>query len=432
PVGQRLVPAQWVGVRGKGFVQRGVGGSVDIERGGVGGLLTPVAGRIRFDVRWMEAVRTQWVAEVTVRVDLVHVCEGGGQVSEGEVTQAKNNALQGIDAYFNQGNRLLGSGHQLHVQVEFVEADADPHAYVRLGPAGGDGRVDQQHLPVDASQAQWGHEFGHYLGLPDQARSGLLFHDDQSVVWVKRPGSGDASLARGEAFRRAREILADDQLTDAEKRQQLGELGYERVERKSRGHHDDGIMGDAVNDPQRTPKLLPRHAYVIETTIGSSVAVRPSSYDHLHNPDTPLQAPRPTGFTPEQLRAELDELTRETRRRNNPARRNNQQNQNNQGQGGNRQNQGNQQNQNNQQNRNLGGNRQNQGNQNRGNLPQQNNQQRGNQGRGANQQAQQQNVGGGAQQVVPAPGQVQQRGPGPTWADLIDTRVQRHIFTGDP
>src|SRR5262249_259733 len=332
--------------------------------------LTLVAGWMRFDVRWMEAVRSQWVAEVTVRVHLVHDSEGDGQVGENEVTQAKNNALQGIDAYFNQGNRLLGSGHQLHVQVEFVEADADPHAYVRLGPAGGDGRVDQQHLPVDASQAQWGHEFGHYLGLPDQARSGLLFHDDQSVVWVKRPGSGDASLARGEAFRRPPESLADDQRAAAEKRQPLGELGYERVERKSRVHHDDGIMGDAVNDPQRTPKLLPRHAYVIETTIGSSVAVRPSSYDHLHNPDTPVQAPRPTGFTPEQLREELDELTRETRKRrgaqNNRqgGRQNNQQHGNQQQQnnppGGNRQQQGgnrqqqqqnNQQNQGNQQNR---------------------------------------------------------------------------------
>src|SRR5262249_26856815 len=152
---------------------------------------------------------------------------------------------------------------------------------------------------------------------------GLLFHDDQSGVWVKRPGAGDAGLARGEAFRRAREILADPDLTDAEKRQQLGELGYERVERKSRVHHDDGIMGDAVNDPQRTPKLLPRHAYVMETPIGPSAAVRPSSYAPLHNPDPPVQAPRPTGFTPEQLREELDELTRETRRRNNPARRNN-------------------------------------------------------------------------------------------------------------
>src|SRR5262249_6963934 len=156
-----------------------------------------------------------------------------------------------------------------------------------------------------------------YLGLPDQARSGLLFHDDQSGVWVKRPGAGDASLARGEAFRRAREILADQAMPVAEKNRRLGELGYERVERKSRVHHDSGIMVDAVNDPQRTPKLLPRHAYVIEPPIGSSVAVRPSSYDHLHTPDTPLQTPRPTGFTPEQLREELDELTRETRKRRN-------------------------------------------------------------------------------------------------------------------
>src|SRR5262249_21222138 len=204
-------------------------------------------------------------------------------------------------------------------------------------------------------------------------------------------------------------------------------------------HQDGAFGGDAYGAPRRPPSVPPRHAYVIETTIGSSVAVRPSGYDHLHNPDTPVQAPRPTGFTPEQLRAELDELTRETRKRrgaqNNRqgGRQNNQQNQN---QGGNRQNQGNQNQgnpQNNQQHGNQqqqnnppGGNRQQQG----GNRQQQqqNNQLQG----GANQQAQQRNVGAGAQQVAPVPGQAQQRGPGPTWADLIDTRVQRHIFTGDP
>src|SRR5262249_39423636 len=175
--------------------------------------------------------------------------------------------------------------------------------------------------------------------------------------------------------------------------------------RRVRGYRGGAVVGSAAPRAGRTPKLLPRHAYVIETTIGSSVAVRPSSYDHLHNPDTPVQAPRPTGFTPEQLREELDELTRETRKRRNRGG-----GQNNQNQRG--------PNQNNQQNR---------GNQHQGGNQQQQQQQQNNQQQAGNQQAQQQNVGGGAQQVAPVPGQVQQRGPGPTWADLIDTRVQRHI-----
>src|SRR5262249_26361838 len=57
PLGQRLVPAQWAGLRDKAFVQTVVSESVDIQPGGAGGVLTPVAGRIRFDVRWMEPVR---------------------------------------------------------------------------------------------------------------------------------------------------------------------------------------------------------------------------------------------------------------------------------------------------------------------------------------------------------------------------------------
>src|SRR5262249_37963450 len=52
PLGQRLVPAQWAGLRDKAFVQTVVSESVDIQPGGTGGVLTPVAGRIRFDVRW--------------------------------------------------------------------------------------------------------------------------------------------------------------------------------------------------------------------------------------------------------------------------------------------------------------------------------------------------------------------------------------------
>src|SRR5262249_56786098 len=82
PLGQRLVPAQWAGLRDKAFVQTVVSESVDIQPGGTGGVLTPVAGRIPVDVRWIEPVRNRRVGGGTGWGHAVYDTQRGGAVRQ--------------------------------------------------------------------------------------------------------------------------------------------------------------------------------------------------------------------------------------------------------------------------------------------------------------------------------------------------------------
>ncbi|MEU9132330.1 hypothetical protein AB0D08_30180 [Kitasatospora sp. NPDC048540] len=97
--------------------------------------------------------------DLTVRIAF----QGG---SPKDASDTVNLLRQGVQQHFNDAGHLLPNGDQLHVTVEHVGQDGDPHLTVDL--VGPDGPMNQYSWPVGAHPSEYTHEFSHQLGLRDE------------------------------------------------------------------------------------------------------------------------------------------------------------------------------------------------------------------------------------------------------------------------
>ncbi|WP_447004374.1 hypothetical protein ACRAKI_32880 [Saccharothrix isguenensis] len=135
----------------------GVLDSTTISRDGIG--MRAWRGPIAYDTRSLD------VDGVPVRDFTVRVFLDPGNATPGRLADIKANTRQGVDAFYNHGNRLP-SGEQFHVTVEFTDNPADAHGTVTVTDP--DGRANQLNWPVDSDPMTLGHEVGHFLGLHDE------------------------------------------------------------------------------------------------------------------------------------------------------------------------------------------------------------------------------------------------------------------------
>ncbi|MFF2141670.1 hypothetical protein [Kitasatospora sp. NPDC058190] len=78
-----------------------------------------------------------------------------------------NSLQQGVQQRFNDPNHRLPNGDRLHITVEHVGPEGNPHLTVDLVPHGG--RTDQYTWPIGAEPTTYTHEFTHQLGLRDES-----------------------------------------------------------------------------------------------------------------------------------------------------------------------------------------------------------------------------------------------------------------------
>ncbi|MFJ8159211.1 hypothetical protein [Streptomyces sp. NPDC094468] len=148
-------------------VRQFVGGGVSLPGfSGVGGGVRVLGGvpryvvRSGFDVRGFRINGTS-VTDLTVRVAF--------RGKDGHDVQAAwQRLVQGTNEYYNRPGYALPGGDLLHVTVERVTEDADPHLVVDL--AGRDRPMDQHTWWPDADPVAYAHELGHQLGLRDEYR----------------------------------------------------------------------------------------------------------------------------------------------------------------------------------------------------------------------------------------------------------------------
>ncbi|MFJ8613710.1 hypothetical protein ACIRH0_42030 [Streptomyces sp. NPDC093675] len=127
--------------------------------------------RSAFDVRRFLAPGGP-VADLTVRVTVLGDSNGRGH--EGLWDRLR----QGVDKFFNAPRHTLpDTGERLHVTVERVAADANPHLSVAVVPR--DQPMDQRSWWADAGPEAYAHELAHQLGLRDEyAESGAEHRPD--------------------------------------------------------------------------------------------------------------------------------------------------------------------------------------------------------------------------------------------------------------
>ncbi|EWM17804.1 putative nucleotidyltransferase substrate binding domain-containing protein [Kutzneria sp. 744] len=123
--------------------------------------LSKVDGKIHYDVRRMEVEPGRWVREHTVKLHLAK----GPNVDHAQIEALKQRIQDGVDKAFNNQHKLPSSGDELHVRVEFHDDPAAAHESIKVNQ---DGAVNQHRFPLDATDREYAHEIGHYLGLPDR------------------------------------------------------------------------------------------------------------------------------------------------------------------------------------------------------------------------------------------------------------------------
>ncbi|MGW5368849.1 lonely Cys domain-containing protein, partial [Streptomyces sp. NPDC004011] len=118
--------------------------------------------RSAFDVRRL-AHGGENVTDLTVRLAL----------RQGEDGQADTDAVmarvrQGVEEFYNRPGHRLPGGDRLHVTVEFVAPDDDPHLTVDLVDR--DQPMNQRAWWADADPVEFAHELAHQLFLRDETR----------------------------------------------------------------------------------------------------------------------------------------------------------------------------------------------------------------------------------------------------------------------
>ncbi|MFH8342109.1 hypothetical protein [Streptomyces sp. AM6-12] len=116
--------------------------------------------RSAFDARAFRVGDTP-VTDLTVRIAFR---DGSGH----DPDTAWHQLVRGTDEFYNSPGHRLPNGSLLHVTVERVPVDADPHLVVDL--AGRDRPMDQRTWWPDAEPVAYAHELGHQLGLRDEYR----------------------------------------------------------------------------------------------------------------------------------------------------------------------------------------------------------------------------------------------------------------------
>ncbi|WP_371934435.1 lonely Cys domain-containing protein [Streptomyces glycanivorans] len=117
--------------------------------------------RSAFDVRrFTHAGET--VTDLTVRLALR---PGDGEADTDAVLAR---VLEGVEEFYNRPGHKLPDGDRLHVTVEPVRPDENPHLTVDL--VGRDQRMNQRAWWADADPADFAHELAHQLFLRDETR----------------------------------------------------------------------------------------------------------------------------------------------------------------------------------------------------------------------------------------------------------------------
>ncbi|MFE8008166.1 lonely Cys domain-containing protein [Streptomyces sp. NPDC057418] len=130
--------------------------------------------RSAFDVRRFTH-GGETVTDLTVRLTLRR---GEGQTDTDAVM---TRVLQGVEAFYNRPGHQLPNGDRLHVTVESVGPDENPHLTVDL--VGRDQRMNQRAWWADADPVEFAHELAHQLFLRDETR------DESNPDRLDAPGS---------------------------------------------------------------------------------------------------------------------------------------------------------------------------------------------------------------------------------------------------
>src|SRR5262249_22465139 len=158
--------------------------------------LSKVDGKIHYDVRRMEVEPGRWVQEHTVKL---HLDKGTG-VDQSHVDALKQRIQDGVDKAFNNQHKLPNSGDELHVRVEFHDDPAKAHETIKVNQGG---PVNQHRFPLDATDREYAHEIGHYLGLPDRYNDVARHEDNPNRIAGK---DDDVRVLNSDDGRRARNI----------------------------------------------------------------------------------------------------------------------------------------------------------------------------------------------------------------------------------
>jgi len=240
--------------------------------------LSRIDGKIHYDLRRMEVEPGRWVQEHTAKFHL----DPGAGVDKSHVEAMKQRIASGVDKAFNNQHRLPGSGDELHVRVEFHDDPAAAHETIRIEK---DGVVNQHRFTLDATDREFAHEVGHYVGLPDRGNDAATAKDQH-----RQAGQDDnVRVFNSDDGRRAKGL----------------DGGFHDL----RNRIDDGSspMGDGLANPNS--RYQPVDIRGIEDVAHSHAAVPKTSHDMfrgkqpvpegLHakpsTPDEPIARTRPTG-----------------------------------------------------------------------------------------------------------------------------------------
>ncbi|WP_424860667.1 hypothetical protein [Streptomyces sp. MMS24-I29] len=159
-----------------------------LQTGKVPGRLTGSMTLIRYHVRRERLPDGRTVRHFVVTLP-VSLADG---LAPRELAGLRTRVQSTLDAHVNTGYELPGSGDQLRVTVEFVDAPGHSEA-VTLFDAPVPGRADQLHWDVKHSDAVLTHEVLHYLGLADEysdatAANPHLFRRNRNASGVRPDG----------------------------------------------------------------------------------------------------------------------------------------------------------------------------------------------------------------------------------------------------
>ena len=212
------------------------------------------------------------LTQINMKVKL----DGQAGVGPDDLARVKDDALRGVDEYYN-GGKVLPNGDRVHVNVEFVDDAAQAHTRVAVHP--GPGGADQVNWYTQSHPTTHAHELGHGMGLMDEyvdprafARGGgntSNVHTDDSLMgdyWQRGPGgnaipdhAGNPTVRPGTEVKPRHWQQIQDDLDAA------AAGGRPPA-------HGGSTPGPRPNAPQRVSDLPPSHQQILQET-GADPAV---------------------------------------------------------------------------------------------------------------------------------------------------------------